>query len=90
MPFDPGVASTDVLLVGWAERSFARDTRTLRVLVANNPAEGSVFLRAIGSWSLRDDVALEASGGWLSGDGQDLLSRLDRRDFVYARLKVHF
>lgn len=90
MPYDPGVASTDVLFVGWAERSFARDTRTLRVLVANNPSEGSLFLRAIGSWSLRDDVALEASGGWLSGDGQDLLSRLDRRDFVYARLKVHF
>jgi hypothetical protein len=90
MPFDPGVASTDVLLVGWAERSFARETRALRVLVAGNPVEGSVFLRAIGSWSLRDDVALEVSGGWLRGDGQDLLSRLDRRDFVYARLKVHF
>jgi hypothetical protein len=89
-PFDSDVASTDVLLVGWAERSFARETRTVRLLVANNPAEGSVFLRAIGSWSLRDGVALEASGGWLSGDGQDLLSRLDRRDFVYARLKVHF
>lgn len=90
MPYDPGVASTDVLLVGWAERAFARETRMLRVLVANNPAEGSVFLRAIGSWSLRDDVALEASGGWLSGEGRDLLSRLERRDFVYARLKVHF
>lgn len=90
MPYDPAVASTDVLLVGWAERSFARETRTLRLLVANNPAEGSVFLRAIGAWSLHDGVALEASGGWLSGSGQDLLSRLERRDFVYARLKVHF
>ena len=89
-PIDPAVASTDVLLVGWAERSFARETRTVRLLAAHDPQAGSLFLRVIGSWSLRDDVALEASGGWLSGHGQDLLSQLSRRDFVYARLKVHF
>ena len=89
-PFDPGVESTDVLMVAWAERSFARETRTVRVLAAYNPDAESLFIRAIGGWSLRDDVALEVSGGWLRGDGQDLLSRLARRDFVYARLKVHF
>lgn len=89
-PLDAGVESTDVLLVGWAERSFARETRSVRLLAAHNPQAGSLFLRAIAAWNLRDDVAFEASGGWLRGDGQDLLSRLARRDFVYARLKVHF
>ena len=89
-PFDPGVESTDALMVAWAERSFARETRTVRVLAAYNPDAESLFIRAIGGWSLRDDVALEVSGGWLRGDGQDLLSRLAQRDFVYARLKVHF
>ena len=90
LPYDPGVASTDVLMVGWAERSFVRETRTVRVLAAWNPDAESVFVRAIGGWSLRDDVALEVSGGWLRGSGQDLLSRLAQRDFLYARLKVHF
>ena len=90
MPYDPDVASTDVLMVGWAERSFARETRTVRVLAAWNPEAESLFVRAICGWSLRDDVALEVSGGWLQGDGQDLLSRLAQRDFLYARLKVHF
>ena len=90
MPYDPGVASTDVLMVGWAERSFARETRTVRVLAAWNPEAQSLFVRAIGGWSLGDDVALEVSGGWLQGEGRDLLSRLARRDFLYARLKVHF
>ena len=90
LPYDSGVASTDVLMVGWAERSFVRETRTVRVLAAWNPDAESLFVRAIGGWSLRDDVALEVSGGWLQGAGQDLLSRLAQRDFLYARLKVHF
>ena len=90
LPYDPGVESTDVLMVGWAERSFVRETRTVRVLAAWNPDAESLFVRAIGGWSLRDGVALEVSGGWLRGAGQDLLSRLAQRDFLYARLKVHF
>jgi hypothetical protein len=90
MPFDIGVVSTDVLMVGWAERSFARDTRMLRLMAAYNPDAASLFVRAITGWSLRDDVSLELSVGWLEGDGQDLLSRLAQRDFAQARLKVYF
>ncbi len=90
MPYDADVESTDVLLVGWLERSFVREMRSVRVLTAWNAEARSLFLRAIGGWSLRDDLAVEVSGGWLQGGGQDLLSRLARRDFVYARLKAHF
>ena len=88
--FDPAIEATDVLLVGWAERSFARDTRTVRLLAAYNPDSGSAFVRAIGSISLRDNVWVELSAGWLTGDGLDMLSRLSRSDFAHARLRVHF
>ena len=81
---------TDALLVGSAERTFARETRVLRVLAAWNPNAASAFVRGIGSVSLRDNVWLELSGGWLRGDGVDMLSRLSMRDFAYARIKVHF
>ena len=81
---------TDTLLVGSAERSFARETRVLRVLAAWSPDAESAFVRGIGSVSLRDNVWLELSGGWLHGDGVDMLSRLSMRDFAYARIKVHF
>jgi len=82
--------TTDTLLVGWAERTFARETRSLRLLAAWNPDARSAFVRAIGSVSLRDNVAVEVSGGWLHGEGRDALSRLSMRDFATARLKVHF
>jgi hypothetical protein len=62
----------------------------LRVLAAWNPDVASAFVRGIGSVSLRDNVWLALSGGWLRGDGVDMLSRLSMRDFAYARIKVHF
>jgi hypothetical protein len=81
---------TDVTLVVAADRSFARETRTLRVFAVNNPEKGTTFLRAIGAVNLRDNVWLELSGGLFSGTSADTIGRLTDRDFIYARLKVYF
>jgi hypothetical protein len=81
---------TDVTLVAAADRSFARETRTLRVFAVNNPAKGTTFLRAIGAVNLRDNVWLELSGGLFAGAATDTIGRLSNRDFVYARVKVYF
>jgi hypothetical protein len=89
-PFDAEVENTDVTLVGWAERSFARETRSVRLLAVYNPDAASAFVRAVAAFSLRDNLWLETSAGWLRGTERDLLSRLSTRDFGYARLKVYF
>ena len=81
---------TDVTVVAAVDRSFARETRTVRVFGVYNPSEESAFGRVIASFSLRDNVSLEASAGVFTGDGRDVLSLLESRDFVYARLKVFF
>jgi hypothetical protein len=89
---------TELTLVGWAERTFARETRSVRLLAVYDPADDTAFLRGIGAVSLRDNWSLELSAGWFTGDppveapatGVDVLSLLSRRDFLYTRLKVHF
>ncbi len=81
---------TDVTLVASLDRSFARETRTLRVFAVNNPAKGTTFARAIGALNLHDNVWLELSGGLFAGAAADTIGRLTDRDFVYARLKVYF
>jgi len=88
---------TDVSLVGYAERSFARETRSARLLAVYDPSDDTAFVRGIGSWSVRDNVSVEASAGWFTGQtaagaqgGIDVLALLSRRDFLYLRLKVHF
>lgn len=88
--FDPAIETTSVLLVGWAERSFARETRAVRLLAAYNPDADSAFVRGLGAISLRDNVWIEMSAGWLTGSGRDMLSQFSTRDFIYARLKLHF
>ena len=84
------VERTDVSLVLAADRSFARDTRTVRVFAVYDPAESTAFTRVIGAVSVRDNVWLEGSGGVFTGSSLDIIGRLVRRDFVYARLKVFF
>ena len=81
---------TDMTLVGAADRSFARETRTLRAFVAYDPADETAFVRGIGAISLRDNVWLEGSAGVFAGASLDTLGRLTQRDFLYARLKVFF
>jgi hypothetical protein len=87
---EEGLEESDVTLVVAADRSFARETRTLRLFAVYDPTEGTTFTRCIGAVSLRDDVWLEASGGLLTGTSTTSLGRLSRRDFLYARLKVYF
>jgi len=81
---------TDVTLVAAVDRSFARETRSVRAFAVYNPNEKSAFVRAIMSFVIRDNLSAEASGGWFAGSGSDALSRLASRDFMYARLKVFF
>ena len=90
VPFDPAIETTDVLFVSSIERTFARETRTLRFLSAYNPKAESAFVRGVGSIRVRDNVWLEISGGWLLGNGLDMLSRFSQHDFLYSRLKFYF
>jgi len=94
---DPGRAravdelnQTDLNLVMAVDRSFARETRTVRVFAVYDPIDDTTFARVIGAISVRDNVWLEGSGGLFLGASDDTLGRLSTRDFVYARLKVFF
>jgi hypothetical protein len=82
------VDGSDALLVLAADRSFARETRTLRVFSAYDPADRTIFARIIAAASLRDNVWLEGSAGIFAGSSLDTLGRLTQRDFVYTRLKI--
>ena len=81
---------TDVTLIGAADRSFARETRTVRVFAAYDPADDTAFVRGIAAASLRDNVWIEGSAGIFAGSAMDMLGRLTEHDFLYARLKVFF
>jgi hypothetical protein len=87
---DDEVERTDLSFVLAADRSFARETRTVRVFAVYDPADSTAFARVIGALSLRDDVWLEGSAGVFTGSSLDVIGRLTRRDFIYARLKVFF
>jgi hypothetical protein len=84
------VDRTDLNIVGAVDRSFARETRSIRAFAVYNPGEESGFARVIGTISVRDDVSLEGSAGLFGGRGRDVLARFADRDFLYARLKVFF
>jgi hypothetical protein len=87
---DPELERTDLSVVLAADRSFARETRTLRVFAVYDPAEATIFTRVIGAVSVRDNVWIEGSAGVFTGSSLDVIGRLTRRDFAYARLKVFF
>ena len=77
-------------LIVSADRTFARERYRTRAFAVYNPSEGSAFLRLIGTAALRDDLALEASGGWFPGAGRDTIGRFSDSDFVYARLRCYW
>jgi hypothetical protein len=81
---------TDVSLILAADRTFARERYHLRTFGVYNPRESSGFARAIATATLRDNVALEGSGGWFIGDGRDVVGRFAESDFLYARLRYYF
>jgi len=87
---DREVERTDFSLVIAADRSFTRETRTVRVFAVYDPADATTFNRLIAAMSLRDNVWLEGSAGLITGSSLDVIGRLTRRDFAYARLKVFF
>jgi hypothetical protein len=80
---------TDVSLLLAADRAFARERYHLRTFGVYNPGASSGFARAIATATLRDNVALEGSGGWFIGDGRDVVGRFADSDFVYARLRYY-
>ena len=79
---------SDVSLVVSADRTFARERYRLRTFGVYNATEASGFVRAIAMASLRDNLGLEASGGWFIGDGRDLVGRFGDSDFFYVRLNT--
>ena len=83
-------SSTDLSLIASAERSFARETYSVRLFGVYATNEGSLFARSIATAKLRDSLALEGSVGWFFGDGRDLIGRFSDSDFAYARLKYYF
>jgi len=82
------VTGSEASLVAAADRSFARETRTLRVFAVYDPVDGTIFGRVIAAVSLRDNVWLEGSGGIFAGSSLDTIGRLTQRDFFYTRLKI--
>jgi hypothetical protein len=80
----------DISLILSGDRSFARERYRVRTFGVYNANESSGFLRAITTAKLRDNLALEGSGGWFVGDGRDIVGRFADSDFLYARLKYYF
>lgn len=80
----------DVQLVSAVDRSFAAETRRVRVFAVYNPQDDSAFVRGTASWSPHDGAWIDASVGWLRGTSTDTLSRLADRDFVSVRVTVSF
>lgn len=77
-------------LVGAVDRSFARETRTLRVFTAFDPGDRTMFARVIAALLVHENTWLEGSAGLFAGSSIDTLGRLTHRDFGYLRLKVFF
>jgi hypothetical protein len=87
---DPELERSDLTLVGSADRSFARETRSLRAFAAYDAVDRTFFGRIIGAVNLRTNAWLEGSAGLFGGSATDTLGRLTHRDFLYTRLKVFF
>lgn len=87
----PGVKSlTTASLVASADRTFAREKYRTRAFAVYNMTDRSAFARNITSVELAENVALEGSVGWFVGRSHDIIGRFADRDFLYARLRVHF
>ena len=89
-PATPSSSGSDLTLVGSADRSFARETRTLRAFAAYDPVDRTFFGRIIAAVSLRTTCGSKDRRDCSRGSASDTLGRLTRRDFLYARLKVFF
>ena len=81
---------TDVSLIAAADRTFSRERYHLRTFAVYNPNESSGFARAIATANVRDNFAIEGSGGWFIGDGRDIVGRFADSDFLYLRLRYYY
>lgn len=77
-------------VIASVDRRFSREKYLVRVFGVANPEDRSGFVRGLVSWSVRDNLMLEASGGAFLGDGSDTISRFNDRDFFFARLRYSF
>ena len=77
-------------VIASVDRRFSRERYLARVFGVLNPGDRSGFVRGLASWSVRDNVLLEASGGAFLGEGTDTISRFSERDFVFLRVRYHF
>lgn len=84
-PFAP--ATNNVNLIGSIERRFARERYLARVFGVANPDDRSGFVRGVFVWSVRDTLALEASGAVFIGHGDDGIARFAGRDFAGVRIR---
>lgn len=91
VPAAPG-DDTDVSVIASVERRLSRDRFLLRVFGVGNPVDESAFVRGLVSWSVRDSLLLDVSGGLFAGpvDGTDTLSRYRERDFLFSRIRWLF
>jgi len=84
---DPGIARTDVDLIGSIERAFHRERYHARVFAVVTPADAFAFIRGLFTWSMRDNVALDGSAAMFLGDGDTTIAQFKGRDFLFARLR---
>jgi len=89
-PLFGGAARTTTSVVAGAERTFARERYRTRGFAVYNLDDRAAFLRNITSAELATNLVLELSGGWFIGDGTDIIGLFADRDFLYARLRLHF
>lgn len=86
----PATSKSHVNVIGSIERGFSREKYLARLFGVANPDDRSGFVRGLFSWSLKDNVLLEASGGTFIGRGSDTISRFTDRDFVFLRVRYSF
>ena len=89
-PTDSSLTRSDVNVIGSVERRFSRDRHLVRVFGVANPDDRSGLVRGLWSWSARDNVAVDASGGVFLGTGTDSISRFTDRDFAFVRVRYLF
>lgn len=89
-PVSPSITRSHVNVIASIDRRFSRDRYLARVFGVVNPEDRSGFVRGLFSWSVSDNVLLEASGGLFLGEGTDTISRFTGRGFGFLRLKYHF
>jgi hypothetical protein len=72
------------------DRRFSRERYLVRVFGVANPEDRSGFVRGLASWSVRDNLTLEGSGGAFIGQGTDTIGKFSDRDFVSVRMRYQF